>query len=78
MGAMGDDSMTDVAAICLAVLEVGSGLLTVVLGGLVVQRSRHGRRSSSAARERCAGIPVASDPPFAARAGPAVLQVLRC
>ena len=78
MGAMGDDSMADVAAICLGVLEVSGGLLTVVLGGLIVQRSRNRPRSSPAARERIAGVRVASNPPFFARAGPAVLQVLRC
>ena len=78
MSAMGDDSMAEAATICLAVLQVGSGLLTLVLGALLLQRWRDRRRVLGAAFERGVGIRIVPTPTFSARAGPAALQVLRC
>ena len=78
MSAVGGSSMAEASAICLAILGAGSGVLAAALGGAIPMRSRKRALGSASFLSRDAGRRVVSTPPFPARAGPAVLQVLRC
>jgi hypothetical protein len=76
MNASGVEPMADVISICLAVLQIGGGLLAALFGGMFVKRRRPPRRLSPTIPANA----VSSQGlvyPVAARAGPAALQVFR-
>jgi hypothetical protein len=76
MNASGDDQMADVISICLAVLQIGGGLLAALIGTVLVRRRRPPRRLSPTIPANAVfgrGLVY----PVAARAGPALIQVFR-
>jgi hypothetical protein len=75
MPASGEDQMAEVVSICLAVLQVGAGLLAAAVGAVLLARRRP---PTALAATGTSGVFVrAVTPPVAARAGPSVLQVFR-